>query len=251
MTYFGKVLIFLNLMLSVIFAGWAVGIYTNRIDWAPAHTLFGDPIEDRPGRVAILGEEVKGSGGARDLAEARWQYASVNLTRQEQHRIGYQQWYAQELATVRTGIGADGKEAEFPVRQLIRDPQTGDLEKDPVKDKKKADTFNDEPLKALDYYNEQYKDLVKKLDDLQKEYNQMAEKARKQAVEINGIPGKVFGLRNEVLNLKSYLRNATDEMVYLRPLYDSTDAELNTMRKRNLALEKRLKELKELAAVNR
>ena len=137
------------------------------------------------------------------------------------------------------------------MRQLIRDPQTGDLEMDPVKNKDKAVTFNDEPLKALDYYTEQYQDLVKKLGKLEKEYAKKAKDAEDQSVVINGVPGKVFGLRNEVLNLKSYLRNANDEMAYLRPLYDSTTAELNTMRKRNLALEKRLKELKEFAAASR
>ena len=56
MTRFGKLLIFMNLILSVIFAGWAAGIYTQRIDWAPARTLFGEPIEDLSG--AVLGPVV-------------------------------------------------------------------------------------------------------------------------------------------------------------------------------------------------
>ena len=114
MTRFGKLLIFMNLVLSVVFAGWAAGIYAQRIDWAPARTLFGEPIEDRPGRVKERGDQVKALVELRDLVETRWQHSTANLTHQEQHRINYQQWYAQELATIRTGIGADGKDRLFP-----------------------------------------------------------------------------------------------------------------------------------------
>lgn len=250
MTRFGKLLVFLNLILSVTFAGWAAAVYTQRIDWAPARTLTGDLIEDRPGRVKELTDQVKGLVELRDLSETRWQNAYLRMVNEQQHRSTYQQWYAQELTTQRTGEGPDGRRVEFPVRQLNY-TQTGDIDMAPVKDKDKAFTVNGEPVKALDYYDEQYKDLVKKIKALQDEYAKRAKEAEEQSKTINGDPGRTDGLRTQVLNLKAYLRNANDEMAYLQPLYDSTTAELSTMTKRNLALRKRKKELEEFAAANR
>lgn len=251
MTRFGKLLIFLNLFLSITFAGWAAGVYTQRIDWAPARTLAGETIADRPGRVKELDDKIKALVELRDLAETRWQASHANVASEEQHRSMYQDWYAQELTIERTGLDGDAKPVEFPVRVLVHDKNTGDLDMAPVKDKAGAVDVNGEPLKSIEYYDERYKELKKKIDDLQKQYAQKVQEAEEQAVAINGIPDKLFGLRDRVRQLNVYLHNANDERAYLQPLYDSTTAELNTMRKRNLALKTRLKELTEFAAAQR
>ncbi len=252
MTRFGKLLIFLNLMLSITFAGWAAGVYSQRIDWAPARSLFtGELIEDRPGRVKELNDQVKGLAALRDLGEVRWQNATLLMVHEQQHRSSYQEWYAQELTTLRTGADADGKQVPFPVRELTHDPRTGDIDRAPIKDKEKAFLVNGEPLKSLEHYEEQYKELVKKIKGLQEEYAKRVKKAEEQSEDINGKAGERFGLRTEVLNLQQYLRNANDELAYLQPLYDSTTAELNTMMKRYLALKERKKKLEEYAAANR
>ena len=62
MTRYGKILVFVNLALSVTFLAWSIGLVSNRIYW---HTPPADGGEKVIGQVDQLKAQIK------DLVEAR------------------------------------------------------------------------------------------------------------------------------------------------------------------------------------
>src|SRR5438270_8812501 len=101
-TLLGKILVVINLVLSLVLAGLAVGVYTNRINWS-------GPLKPVPGQAAA-GELAKhkddfehwlplASGARQD-----WEKETVALVAVEEQRPVDQKWYAEQLAIL---VGKD------------------------------------------------------------------------------------------------------------------------------------------------
>src|SRR5262245_26074028 len=99
----GKILVFVNLTLSLLFAAWAVGIATNRIDWPG-------------GGATVSGEKAKGEMGKRrddvakyekdaSLALANWQTHNRTLVANLVQRTQAQAWFEQKLKHTNEGQG--------------------------------------------------------------------------------------------------------------------------------------------------
>lgn len=56
MTTFGKILVYLNTFMAVVLFGWALSLYTNRVDWFDRTLADGTKID---GQLTLLGAEIK------------------------------------------------------------------------------------------------------------------------------------------------------------------------------------------------
>lgn len=283
MTQFAKMLVFLNFFLCMLLTGWTIGVFTERVDWAPARTLGGEReiIPGKEGRLAELKKDIPGLVERRELVERRWLDASANLDKAEKHRAKYQVWYADLMELSRSGNNVKG-EAQKPInRHLGRNPQTGEFVT--TKEDSEAltpkvpfdapvmrpgiefdgDKAKEEELQSEAFYQRKMVEVREAIDKQQKqlegllaEHNKLTERiagvARKDAeVGPDGRTRKEkYGLQDERDNQVDYLKNCKDELEYLRPLVNNVRTELILLEKRQAALKARLKELENLA-VNR
>ena len=263
MTPFAKMLVFLNLALSMIFTVWSIGLYSGRVDWAPGKTLGGDKIEDRPGRLANLKKEIEDYTGRRDLAERRWQIAWPDVIKEEKHRSDNKAWYDNMEAATRTGKDVDGKDFDKPtpaVRVLVRDDKTDEFlqdKADPVKvilevDKDKK-PVKEEPVMSAEFYDLKLKEVRDNIDMQDKKLKELVAEHKKLVEEIVGVNDdkglKIKrGLQDDRKNQLDYLKQCLDEQKYLAPLVNNGSAELVILQKRHAALVKRLEELEKVAA---
>src|SRR6266478_4333470 len=101
MTQLGKILVFVNLVFSLVLAAFALGIYTNRIDWVgPSASQSEGEINKRVADIKTLTEVYNRS-------TARWLREYANLPAQEKQRKDNETWYAQQLAALVEGKGGN------------------------------------------------------------------------------------------------------------------------------------------------
>src|SRR5262249_43578676 len=98
MTQLAKILVFVNFVLSLIFATWAFGVYSQRIDWGKKPAA----VDRQAGELAKRLEEVDRLGGgskegSRQRADARWIQARDRLQTLEAVRDLNEKWYADQL----------------------------------------------------------------------------------------------------------------------------------------------------------
>jgi len=247
-TPFAKMLIFLNVILSLFFTGWAAALYTNREEWAPPRSLFGEPLQDGPpGINAELEKQIDQLVARRDLAEEMWQEERRKLRAVAEHREKYLAWYPDMLAAPESGKDRTGtRDIPDPVRRLILAPGKEFYMKDDI-DMAKGEpvTVGGEAVKPYATYEAELAEVAKGLDDIQKTLNDQAAEHKQLTERIVGIHGKTRGLQAERDIQRSYMQNCIDERDYLRPLVENSEAELYLLKRRHAALTARLKELEE------
>lgn len=256
MTAFGKVLVFVQFILGVLFTTWAILLYSQRIDWAPAKTLGGDPIEERQGKLKELADQIKdlavtsdNVAAPRDVAEARWQAQTASLSQATKSREEYQAFYADQLSLAKSGEDTVGRKLESPVRQLVRNPD-GSLKTDnDVKVRPPVTSFG-EPVKSVEGYNQESAALQKKVEKAVEDLSKIVDEAALLTNEIAGTEDR-FGLRRLLRDEIAYFRNCLDEMLFLEPLVNSRGSELDAVQRRKGQLTRRKTELEAAAAANR
>jgi hypothetical protein len=254
MTAFGKLLVFVQFILSIVFLTWAIGLYSQRIDWAPGKTLLGDPIPEVKGRVGELADEIKtfvgdakDKDGSRDKAELRWQTAYQGLADATKSREEYQRWYKDQLSLAQRGEDTLGRRpADAPVRHLVYNPN-GTLKMDPdLKVRPAVQSFG-APVKSVEDYYKESDQLQKDVEKAQEKLYETVVEAEKITREIVGSPTN-YGLRRNLRDEEAYYRNALEEQRYLEPVYNGRTAEFEVVKKRNAQLERRKQELSAAAA---
>ena len=99
MTLFGKILVILNLIVGMLMATWALGIFTQHIDW---HSKGGGP--DKPqGEVYKRQERIKELWRSLQAAEARWRPVRERAWTPQQQRAILSKWYETQLQTLDAG----------------------------------------------------------------------------------------------------------------------------------------------------
>src|SRR5947209_6453959 len=101
-TLIGKILVFTNLVFSLMLAALAIGIVTNRMDWAPS-----PPESD--GLHALKTAEIAQKKEAFVRSRLRWKGERDSLLVLEKKRPDDQKWYAEQLAIALTGLDRDDK----------------------------------------------------------------------------------------------------------------------------------------------
>jgi hypothetical protein len=231
MTLLGKILVFVNLVLSLGMAAIALGIYTNHIDW-PAILETKDPQE--VARTA----EVTRAQQAVELAARRLDAARATLAELEQRRPANQKWYDEHLALLESGKG--------PLSNLVYD-KNGKLQVDP---KTELPVLAQAPgLRSRKDFLEGpggIAETEKLIQDQMKKINDDVKIEEELTKEINGDKGKEKGLRDLLREEQQAAQNARGELEYLRPLRYNRNAELGLLLKRQQALKARRQELQQL-----
>jgi hypothetical protein len=241
MTRFGKLLIFMQVGLSMLMLTWAVGITASRVNWSPRRSFFGG--EPVPGQVTgdINGQSVTGSYDElvanllelRDQSQEHWQSAHANFKRVDDQRLAYLDWYADQNLLANTGKDRNQKALNPPVIVLKRGPD-GLLnmdEREPVLAGKVV-------VKSVQDYQNLYKKIYEEVEDEQRILENYVKQLKEVTEEIAGIPGKTPGLRGQLLSEITFFKLHQDEMAYLAP-------QLNARRVESQVLERRLKYLHE------
>jgi hypothetical protein len=241
MRMFGKFLVYLNLVLSLVFLGWAVALHSMRLNWAPHRNFFTGEVNQESGQLYELREEMKSLLEHRDLAETRWQTDAAMLPRVEERRAAYLKWYGEQFNLAKIGKDPTGKDAEAPIRRLTRGPDELFIINDPKSEAVKDSRGN--AVKSIGYYLNEYQELKKQLDDIQVEIAKLVEQQNRLTLIIAGEPGKTRGVRGQLEDQLSYKKLWEDEIAILRPLLVTQLINVEENKRRLLVLEARLKEL--------
>jgi uncharacterized coiled-coil protein SlyX len=240
MRMFSKFLVYANLVVSLVFLGWAVALFTQRLDWAPRKNLITGEFSQGTGLVNQTTEEIKALGENADLAERRWQTDAAMLPDVEGKRLAYQKWYEDQVLLGTKGKDSDGNTVNPPVVEIIKD-DNGLIIIDPKK--RQAAKSGDVAVQSLSFYENKYRELKAAIDETQKEIDRLVEQNKDLTQKIAGIPGKTKGARGELEAKVNYKRLFEDEMENLKPLLVTQRINIEQQKKRLAELQARLKEL--------
>jgi hypothetical protein len=211
MTQLGKILILGNLALSLIFAAWALGIYTQRIDFTKGGG-GGAP----PGELAKREQRHAIAKSAVEKAYARYDAAARSVAALEARRPVNLAWYADQYSILRTGVDAKGKPA--PVRQPVA--QKGQLllgtDGHPALQEVKWDRL--QPLENLNRLRQEF-DLTQDAILKEKEVLDALVAQEKDLTEqLNGDGKQRKGLRTQMEDVQRELLQSLGSKEFLRRL---------------------------------
>lgn len=239
MTRVAKWFIFLNLVVSIVLASWAMGIYTQRIEWGPKAATA----DRAAGELAKRNEEIKRYQEARTRSEARFDTNAQALAALERRRAEDVAWYAKELRDLET--------APTAVKTLLYD--RGQLRLDangrPALEEYKNDAGQAVPgVQAL---NKQYAQLQGEITAEMQALDQLVKEAKTLTEQINGDGMTRRGLRAELAAEQQARRESLQEQDYLEPLRYNRQVDTELLLKRQKQLKTRLQELQGSSAVTR
>lgn len=99
MTTLGKILILINVALSIGMAAFALGLYANRIEWAGAKP------SDSEGIITGLTTEIKNRQDLLGRSVLRWKQETTELARREAFQLQARDFYAKQLLALQNGKG--------------------------------------------------------------------------------------------------------------------------------------------------
>jgi hypothetical protein len=242
MTGLGKLLLLANLAASLVLAGLAFGIYTNRIDWpgtAPASSG-----EKTVSEFAQKKTEVEDAQKAASLALTRFEEAGVRLVHLENRRPEDQKLYAKQLEILE-GKDANGNALQDQVK--ILSTRTAGAGKAVPDEYGMAILEEKAPPRALQSRRAFIEELTSTEDKIHKKIDAVTALVKQQqelTQEINGIAGMQKGLRDLLAEETQAKQKAIEELESLRPLRYNRQVEAELLQKRQHSLQARLEELK-------
>ena len=99
MTFIGKLLLMINLSISLLMAVTAFGLWAGGIDWTDQAGQAGKPA----GKMAALRKQIDDSLAKLPVAEGSWKAARADLLVREDRRLEDRKWYDAELAKLGSG----------------------------------------------------------------------------------------------------------------------------------------------------
>jgi hypothetical protein len=238
MTKLGKILVFVNLAFGMALFAWALGIYTNRIDFSNTKGGAGKTEGELTKRADRIKQTVE---NLNNYAQPRWIAARNALKVAEDVRVANQNFYVVQLKNLEDG--------QPPLLTPVY--VNGDLQRAPtglprMEDSKLVDS-NNGPLKSLKFYGEEMGATQKKIDQEIATIRTLIEQERKLTEELSGPDGN-GGYRGQVDREKVREQRIHEETRDLRPLIVNTLVESELLLKRQRQLTARVKELEARAA---
>jgi hypothetical protein len=247
MTKFGKILVFANLALSLVFATWALALFTQRVDWLDKKK---DANDDRTwGRIAKAKDEIDrwhgpgGKAGPRPLAEGRWQSALAEVRGSEKLRESNQGWYRDKLATLESGQDLNRKPVAEPVKRLSYVKGEMQLEKGLPKLETVMDRGGQQALKARMALLQEQNDLNGQIAKEQEEIRKLAERAA-------ALTDEMRDLFVRIERAAEARQGSVVEQRHLEQLLYNVQVEAELLLDRQAELETRLNELKAARATS-
>jgi chromosome segregation ATPase len=249
MTKLGKALVLFNLVLSVVFVAWGIGLVTNQVPWSTPQSTDGIRVQ---GMVKALEDEVKRLTPGQQAADARWADAYVELQQLENQRPTNQRYYLDLLNSVRhggvQGIDPPVQQLAFQGNQLVL-KRTG---RNPLEiNGQRLSMSVDEYMRAID-------DKMKQIQQAQDEVKNLNAETEKLTVLINGtkprdqaVTAAEKGLRVQLAELEEMIKGLQLEEQYLRSPLTYLTLQTDQLRRRQAALAARLDELSRVSGQQR
>jgi hypothetical protein len=235
MTRLGKILVFLNLALSLAMAFWALGVYTHHVDWwTPAATPDRAQGEVFRRRDRILTQD-QSSGLWRNVqtAETRWKSGTVALLTLQPWVPANAKWYQDQLTELHDKADP-AKALNYKDGLLVLDDKN--RERPTLVEAKDK---GGQALKALAAYQKEYDDKQKLLKETMDELNKWIKEDTDLTEKMVGDHGLRALLDQEV----DKKRRVVAEIDDLKPQVVNSRVEGELLIKRRQALEERVKEL--------
>jgi hypothetical protein len=234
MTMAGKIALFVNLALSLMFAVWGFGICSQRVNWTDKK------LGEREGKYAIWASEIKQfQDSSRSRVDRRWLESTQSLRRLEALRPKKQEWYNQQINLLKAGdanqkiLGIDFDQGQIkmdrtsglPVMKVITDqankPMPG--------------------LASLQVLHDAYMNIQGRIVTTTAEIEKLVQD-EKQLTEQLG-DGKVRGLRFDLAQHQLAEKQSLDEQEFLQPLLYNSMVKEQSLKDRQRVLEGRVKEM--------
>lgn len=236
-TLIGKLLFVFILVCSLLFAGMALGLYTNRINW-PGTTQAGVSPETQQGELGKKIEEVKRLKEAFERSRKRWQMTRSDLYVEEEARPRLLRWYAEQIQIHKTGKDLDDKEAPNPVKSLVYQDGALKLGKNGYPATENLEVPH---LGALE------RQIMETEDDIARVTREIGEEIKKQ----KNLTEQIKEERVLIGEEEQALKNAQAQLKYLAPFLYNYEVDSQTLLKRQRLMEGRLRELEPAAAARK
>lgn len=260
MSTLGKVLVLVHGALSLTVLAWALGVFTNRIDWNTPPAKTGG--ETTPGLYARQDAKATEYNAAIDRSYTRWTTNLNQVAVLEAERYPRRGYYFLTLDLMERGkpntmIGQAPNQVRVavPVQDIYPYAPNGYL--DVPRDRfgnldltrafaRKA--YNVRPniaAKSVVMYDEDMTKLVQDIKDSQVKSNQAIVEREKLNKEIVGVtqPTPIKGLRTLINEQKTIQDNADNEDRYTSVFVTNREAEFGLFKKRRDAMQARVAEL--------
>jgi len=261
MSTLGKVLVLVHGALALTVLAWAVGVFTNRIDWnnPPA----GKPGEEStPGLYARQEAKAKEYNAAVDRSFTRWTTNLNQVAVLEAERYPRRAYYATELYLMHSGTpnmelgqGKNAVRIAFPVQDIypyapngyldVPRDRFGNLDMTRAFARKAYEVRPGIPAKSVVMYDADMAKLVEDIKASQIKSNQAIVERDKLNKEIVGVtqPKLIKGLRTLITEQKTIQDNADSEDLYSAVFVTNREAEFGLFKKRRDAMLARVAEL--------
>jgi hypothetical protein len=235
MTFLGKLLVFVNAVLSFLMLAWAVGVATNRVDWSNTQAKGDKPA----GQLNARAERVKNAWASLGTAEYRWGSARTKLAGVEKNLVAARKVYDDELKGARVGPGGDRKATINTIKPDANgipdiDPNTGLPVMEPGKDR------YGQALHGNEFYFERLKQLAKDIDAEQVRYQDLIRQTTAETEKAIGPKG----LRQRIVDEQIKNARVAEELVDLSGRKTNSLVETELLLSRREQLEQRIEELK-------
>jgi hypothetical protein len=224
-TQVGKILVFVHLSLSLLLAAWAIGLYTQRVNWT--NKPGGD---GTPGKLTPFADQVKQLGEALATADTHVGKARFALYGLEQQRAAAQVWYLGELDHLLAKADAknparvvllDKAGAAAPLKDAI-----GQLQTVPAKE------IDGAPLQSFQNYSAALAQTYGRIANSGKDFDQEIQNDTTVTKELGSDQGLWIQLQNEQLKLK----RIENEIERLKPILVDTRLNIDALKERQPGL---------------
>jgi hypothetical protein len=244
MTLLAKILVYVNLALSLLMAAWGMALYTGRINWNDEKS---SP-EAGPSELKKITDKKTKLDPAVAAASARYADAAGQLLKAQQQRTYNVAWYhfaadrLQSGATEQQPADAPVLQGGLPIPVQVTAPNTPPLQIEPAKDRA------GENLRSYAAY---VNDLLSEQSKIKAEMDKLAVENKKYldlsqqivgVVQGMGANAKVVtpGLRQLLQDEETKLSKVLAQQEELRPLLVNSYGDIQLLAKRHGQLEKQV-----------
>ena len=241
MTSLGKLLVLLNVGLSLGLAGLAFGVYTNRIDWPGTAPATGS--EKTVGEFAQKKTEVEDAQKAAGVALTVWRKPrrSSCTWRSDVRRISTLRQTARDTRRERRAGDHSGS---CDTHRGCRQSGCGAGRGRPANPRCEAPAGRS--LQSVRAFREELASTESKIANKIDTVTSLVKQQQDLTQEINGIPGRQKGLRDLLAEEIQAREKAHEELESVRPLRYNRQVESELLQKRQQSLQARLQELKNI-----
>jgi hypothetical protein len=230
----GRIALFANLALSLLFAFWGFAIYSQRVNWSDKK------IGDREGEFSKRADAIKLlQDRSRPRVQKRWRDATTQVVTLEALRPEHLNWYSKQIEILKTG---DAKQKILGVGyeqgQILFDRRTGLPVRQVITDQTKHPI---EGLASLRVLNEEYGRLQQEIVTITADIEELTRQEKTLTEQLGD--GQARGLRFDLAQQQRAEKNSLDEQEYLQPLLYNSMVEQLSLEDRQKVLEDRVKRL--------